>query len=73
MYFMFFFSWANLPELNVMTMMMMMIFQHKDRQIDRQTDKHPFNGTLSGTTQVSRYQKSKTNLDFTGARYSEWQ
>ena len=24
-------------------------------------------------TRVSRYQKSKTNLDFTGARYSEWQ
>jgi len=28
---------------------------------------------MSGTTQVSRYQKSKTNLDFTGARDSEWQ
>ena len=28
---------------------------------------------LSGTTQVSRYQKGKTNLDFTGARESEWQ
>jgi len=25
------------------------------------------NGPLSGTTQVSRYQKGKTNLDFTGA------
>jgi len=33
---------------------------------------HPFNGPLSGTTQVSRYQ-GKTNLDFTGARDSEWQ
>jgi len=22
---------------------------------------------------VSRYQKGKTNLDFTGARYTEWQ
>jgi len=29
---------------------------------------HPFNGPLSGTTQVSRYQKGKTNLDFTEAR-----
>ena len=29
---------------------------------------HPFNGPLSGTTQVSRYQKGKTNLDFAGAR-----
>ena len=34
---------------------------------------HPLNGTLSGTTQVSRYQKGKTSLDFTGARDSEWQ
>ena len=33
----------------------------------------PFNGPFSGTTQVSRYQKSKTNLDFTEARDSEWQ
>jgi len=34
---------------------------------------HPFNGPLSGTTQVSRYQEGKTNLDFTEARDSEWQ
>jgi len=34
---------------------------------------HPFNGRLSGTTQVSRYQKGKTNLEFTEARDSEWQ
>ena len=33
----------------------------------------PFNGLLSRTTWVSRYQKGKTNLDFTGARDSEWQ
>jgi len=32
-----------------------------------------FNGPFSGTTQVSRYQKGKTNLDFTEARNSEWQ
>ena len=32
---------------------------------------HPFNGPLSGTTRVSRYQKGKTNLDFTEARDSE--
>jgi len=56
-----------------------------DRQTDRRTDEHtdtrthahthtyPFNGPLSGTTRVSRYQKGKTNLDFTGARNSEWQ
>jgi len=34
---------------------------------------HPFNGPLSGTTRVSRYQKGKTNLDFTEARDSESQ
>ena len=34
---------------------------------------HTFNGPLSRTTRVSRYQKGKTNLDFTGARDSEWQ
>jgi len=37
------------------------------------THTHPFNGPLSGNTQVSRYQKGKTNLDFTEARDSEWQ
>ena len=34
---------------------------------------HLFNGPFSGTTQVSRYKKGKTSLDFTGARDSEWQ
>jgi len=33
---------------------------------------HAFNGPLSGSTQVSHYQKGKTNLDFTEARDSEW-
>jgi len=37
------------------------------------THTHPFNGSFSGTTQVSRYQKGKTNLDFTEARGSKWQ
>ena len=37
------------------------------------THTHPFNGPLSRTTGVSRYQKGKTNLDFTEARDSEWQ
>jgi len=37
------------------------------------TNTHPFNGPLSRTTRVSRYQKGKTNLDFTEARDSEWQ
>ena len=39
----------------------------------QQQQQHPFNGPFSGTTQVSRYQKGKTNLDFTEARDSEWQ
>jgi len=39
----------------------------------KHTHTHPFNGPFSGTTQVSRYQKGKTNLDFTEARDSEWQ
>jgi len=34
---------------------------------------HPFNAPFSGTTQVSRYQDGKTNLDFTEARDSERQ
>ena len=42
-------------------------------QVYDHTHTHPFNGPLSGTTRVSRYQKGKTNLDFTGARDSEWQ
>ena len=37
------------------------------------THTHPFNGPFSGTTQVSRYQKGTTNLDFTEARESKWQ
>ena len=34
---------------------------------------HMFNGPFSRTTQVSRYQKDKTNLGFSEARDSEWQ
>jgi len=36
------------------------------------THTHLFNGSFSRTTQVSRYQKGKTNLDFTAARDSEY-
>ena len=41
--------------------------------MSEKTHTHPFNGPLSRTTRVSRYQKGKTNLDFTEARDSEWQ
>ena len=37
------------------------------------THTHTFNGPLSRTTRVSRYQKGKTNLDLTEARDSKWQ
>ena len=37
------------------------------------THTHTFNGPVSRTTRVDRYQKGKTNLDFTEARDSEWQ
>ena len=47
--------------------------QNMDKWILRLTHTHPFNGRLSRTTRVSRYQKGKTNLDFTEARDSEWQ
>jgi len=41
--------------------------------VESNTHTHPFNGPLSRTTRVSRYQKGKTNLDFTEARDIEWQ
>ena len=46
---------------------------HKDTHTHTHTHTHPFNGPFSGTTRVSRYQKGKTDLDFTGARDSERQ
>ena len=49
------------------------LLSNADRSRPTHTHTHPFNGPLSGTTQVSRYQKGKTNQDFTGARDSEWQ
>jgi len=47
---------------------------HSDsKPTDEHTHTHSFNGPFSGTARVSRYQKGKTNLDFTEARDSEWQ
>jgi len=40
---------------------------------NKHTHTHPFHDPLSGTIQVSRYHKGKTNLDFTEASDSEWQ
>jgi len=48
--------------------------QQLDLKLDTQTTtKKTFNGPLFRTTRVSRYQKGRTNLDFTEARDSEWQ
>jgi len=51
------------------------IFSHSDYKkiymYSTHTHAHAFNGPFSGTTRVSRYQKGKTNLDFTEARDSE--
>ena len=50
-------------------------FSQMEINILQHTHTHtlPFNGPFSGTTQVSRYQKGKTNLDVAEARDSEWQ
>ena len=48
------------------------LITHQIQQISllglRSTRTHKFNGPLSGNTWVSRYQKGKTNLDFTDAK-----
>ena len=46
---------------------------NKNTESNPHLNTHPFNGPLSGTTQVSQYQKGKTNLDFTEARDRGWQ
>ena len=50
-----------------------LLFHIALRWLHTHTHSHPFNGPLSRTTRVSRYQKGITNLDFTEARDSEWQ
>jgi len=49
------------------------IHTHTHTHARTHTHTHQFNGHLSGTTQVGRYQKGKTKLDFTEATDSEWQ
>jgi len=52
------------------------LWSHKNAEMSlnksycRLTHTHPFNSPFSGTTRVGRYQKGKTNLDFTEARGS---
>jgi len=65
------------PNHSVFTGQMLFLLLNQQRQSTEGnvniTHTHPFNGPFSGTTQVSRYQKGKTNLDFTEARDSAWQ
>jgi len=49
------------------------LWSHRQKVRTHTHTQRPFNGPLSGTTQVSRYQKGKNNLDFTEARDSECQ
>ena len=49
------------------------VFIHAHTHTHTHTHAHTFKGPFSGTTRLSRYQKGKTNLDFTEARDSEWQ
>ena len=49
------------------------VLKTDDSVTHKHTHTHPFNGPFSGTTRVGRYQKGKTNVDFTEARDSEWQ
>ena len=57
------------------TILLLLLYrQGSDTRVDIPKHTHtPFNGPFSRTTRVSRYQKGKTNLDFTEARDSEWQ
>ena len=49
------------------------LFSSSNQFVPQHTHTHPFNGPFSRTTRVGRYQKGKTNLDFTEARDNEWQ
>jgi len=52
-------TWPNCGKVSCLTTELTLIHVH--------IHTHPFNGPFSGTTWVSRYQKGKTNLDFTEA------
>jgi len=68
---------ASTPPLSFFTGRMPFLPPNQQRQstegIQYAKHTHPFNGPFSWTTRVGRYQKGKTNLDFTEARDSEWQ
>jgi len=60
-------------QLKTKTVIFVLISNYTLEIDNHNTHTHTFNGPLSGTTWVSRYQKGKTNLDFTEATDSEWQ
>ena len=65
--------WHNNGKTRMLSSTRKAMYTVTDRQTDRRREIDPFNGPLSRTTQASRYQKGKTNLDFTEARDSESQ
>ena len=65
--------WSNLSSCICQTQNSIRIKPQIFDRTHTHTHTHPFNGPVSGTTQVSRYQKGNTNLDFCEARDSEWQ
>jgi len=64
---------AILPTLHALSSAYGPMFYHFRCGSSQHDNTHPFNGPLSGTTRVSRYQKGKNNPDFNEARDSEWQ
>ena len=65
--------WTTCPRMAFTSGLQYIMLRYTNNMSVNHTHTHPFNGPLSGTTQVSRNQKGKTNLDFTGARDSERQ
>ena len=66
-------TWLRKVEISKSKCFLKVNKQSREWLVGTHTHTHPFNGPLSGTTWVSRYQRGKTNLDFTEARHSEWQ
>ena len=64
---------VNINVIRTFMPLILLVGRQEENMAHKQTHTHPFHGPFSGTTRVSRYQKGKTNLDFTEARYSEWQ
>ena len=67
-------SWASATNACI-SLLTFFLIRHtaKSRLFYNNLHTHPFNGPFSGNSQVIRYQKGKTNLDFTEARDSKWQ